>query len=147
MTLQRTIICITSVFIAIGIAASQASAQAQECGLTIEINALRGGSPTVTVERMKDITAKARIMKGTALKETTIETELEIVALDGADIVNRKTSFPIVLGVGKGGKGDTLALNIEKCDTGSIEFVATFSGTDDDGNPCEVTRSITKTCK
>jgi len=128
MTLSRAIIYITGVFIAVGSAESQAQTPDPEvCGLSIEINALRGGSPTVTEGGTKSITAKARILKGTAPKGTTIDTELTIEAFDG------------------GGK---LTMNIpEECKTGTIEFRATFSGEDEKGALCESTRAIRKTCK
>jgi hypothetical protein len=117
------------------------------CDLAIEINALRGGSPTVTVNSTKDITAKARIRKGSALDGTTIDTELRIDAIDGSQIIDTQFSWPIRLGVGKGGQGDKLSMNIPQCNSGSIDFEATFYGLDDDGDPCEETRRITKACK
>jgi hypothetical protein len=118
-----------------------------ECDFLIEINALRGGSPTVTVNSTKDITAKARIAKGSAMEGTTIDTQLRIDAIDGGAIIDTQRSWPIRLGVGKGGQGDKLSMNIPQCNSGSIDFEATFSGLDDDGDPCKATRRITKTCK
>ncbi len=146
MTLQRIIIYISGALIACGVAASQASAQIPECTLVIEINALRGGSPTVTVGETKNITAKARIRKGTAMPGTTIDTELEIKALDGPNLVNGKTASPIILEIGKGGDGETLPMNIGFCDSGTIDFVAKFSGFDANGALCEATERISKTC-
>jgi hypothetical protein len=118
-----------------------------ECDFAIEINALRGGSPTVTVNSTKNITAKARIIKGTALGGTTIDTELRIDAIDGGEIIDTQLSWPIRLGVGKGGHGDKLSMNIPQCNSGSIDFEATFSGWDADHDLCEETRRITKVCK
>ena len=62
MPLQRIFIYIMGVFFAIGATAPHASAgPAPDCSLKIEINALRGGSPSVTVGETRNITAKARI--------------------------------------------------------------------------------------
>jgi hypothetical protein len=147
MTLQRTIICITGVFIAIGSAESQAGGPPPTCTLSIEVNALRGGSPTVTVNDAKNITAKARIAKGTAARGTTINTTLTIDAVDGLEVINTRSSFPHLLEVGKGGKGDKFPMSIPQCKTGVIDFVATFSGNDANGALCEGTRTIRKKCK
>ena len=148
MMLPRTILCITGAFFAVGFAASQASAKTPPgCNFSIEINALRGGSPTVTVNTTKNITAKARIQKGTATPDTTIDTRLQIDAVDGTQVIDSQLSGPIQLVVGKGGQGDTLTMNIDQCNSGSIDFVATFFGTNADGVLCEARRSITKTCK
>jgi hypothetical protein len=147
MTVQRAIIYITGVFIAVGFAVSQAGAQELECKLSIEINALRGGSPTVTEGGTKDITAKARIQKGSAMPGTTIDMDLTIEAFDGAISISRQFVPAIQIEIGKGGKGKKLRLNAPICDSGSIDFVATFSGTADNGALCEVTETINKTCK
>jgi hypothetical protein len=147
MTLQRTIIFTTGVFIALGFAESQAGGPPEPCQLTIEINALRGGSPTVTVNSPKKITAKARILKGTALPDTTVDATLQIDAIDGLVVVNTRSSSPHRLVVGKGGRGDTLPMDISQCNSGSINFVATFFGNDGNGALCEATRTINKTCK
>jgi len=149
MSFRRTIVYISGILSACGFAASQASAQTPACTMVIEVNALRGGSPTVTVGETKNITAKARILKGTAFPGTTIDTTLEITAYEGGteNIVNQKTASPITLEIGKGGDGDTLALNIVRCGTGSIDFVATFSGFDGNGALCEGSATITKTCQ
>ena len=121
------------------------------CELTIEINALRGGSPTVTVGDTKNITAKARIVRGTAVSGTTIHTTLKIEAIDGAGVIQNRTSCPHRLEVGKGGQGDKLDMLISRCIGGSILFRATFFGNENDdcSNPvCPLaTREITKTCK
>ena len=149
MTLSRAIIYITGVFIAVGFAESQAQTPDPTlCDLTIEINTLRGGSPTVTEGGTKNITAKARILKGTAPKGTTIDTELTIEAFDGPVRVHSQAVRGVRLEIGKGGQGGKLTMNIpEECKTGTIEFVATFSGLDEDGDLCESTRAIRKTCK
>jgi hypothetical protein len=121
------------------------------CELNIEINALRGGSPTVTVNDTKKITAKARIVRRTAVSGTTIHTTLEIEAIDGDGVVDRRTSCPHRLEVGKGGQGATLDMSVRGCVGGSVLFRATFFGNENDacGNPvCLLaTREITKTCK
>jgi hypothetical protein len=147
MALQRAIICSAGIFIAVGFAGTQAGGQPPSCQLEIEVNALRGGSPTVTVGSTKNITAKARIMKGTALSGTTIETTLQIEAIDGEDVIQTKTFAPVQLVVGKGGQGQKLTMKITRCDSGSIDFVATFFGNDADGAMCEGDRTINKTCK
>ena len=121
------------------------------CDLSIEINALRGGSPTVTVGDTKKITAKARIVRGTAVSGTTVHTTLKIEALDGAGGIETRTSCPHRLEVGKGGQGGTLGMFIPKCVGGIIRFRATFFGNENDdcSKPaCPLaTRVITKTCK
>jgi hypothetical protein len=119
------------------------------CGVPIEVNTLRGGSPTVTVGETKDITAKARIRKGTAFPDRTIDTMLRIDAIDGAEIIDSQSSGPIRLEVGKGGDGDTITMKVDQCQSGSIVFEATFSEIDPDPSceRCEGTRRIAKTCK
>jgi hypothetical protein len=147
MKLQRTFICITSVFIAVGSAESQAGGPVPECKLQIEVNALRAGSPTVTAGtgQTRNVTAKARILKGTALPGTTIDTTLQIEVIDGSEVLHVQTKSPIRLVVGKGGRGAKLPMNIPQCNSGFINFVATFSGHDGNG-PCEGTRSLRKQC-
>jgi hypothetical protein len=149
MKLQRMFCCITGAFIAVGFAASQAGAGTDPpvCDFEIEINALRGGSPTVSIGSPKNITSKARIAKGSAVSGTTIVTQLVIEAIDDGTVIDTKESFPITLGVGKGGQGDKLAMAITQCDSGSIDFTATFTGRDDDNDVCTASRTITKTCK
>jgi len=149
MKLQRMFSCIMGVCIAVGFAASQATAGTNppECDFVIEINALRGGSPTVTVNSTKDITAKARIAKGTAVSGTTIDTQLRIDAIDGTQVIDTKFAGPIRLGVGKGGQGAKLRMSIPQCNSGMIAFEARFSGQDNDGDQCEAKRRITKDCK
>jgi hypothetical protein len=119
------------------------------CRFAIEINALRAGGKTVRVgpSQTVDITAKARILKGTAPPDTTIDTMLTIEAVDDTGVIDTETSLPITLGVGKGGKGDKLTLDATRCDGGSITFVATFSGTDVEGDLCEGTRALKKACR
>ena len=146
MTLQRAIIFTAGAFIALGFAESQAGGPPPPCQLQIEINALRGGSPTVTVGSPKKITAKARIAKGTALPGTTIDTTLQIDVVDGSTVIKTSSSSPHRLVIGKGGTGDTLLMDIDRCLSGSIKFIATFFGNDGNG-PCEATRTINKTCK
>jgi hypothetical protein len=146
MTLQRAIIFTAGAFIALGFAESQAG-PLPPCGLTIEIKALRGGSPTVTVGSPKKITAKARIAKGTAPAGTTIDTTLQIEAIDGSTVIKTNSSSPHRLVIGKGGRGDTFPMEISQCISGSIDFVATFFGNDGNGALCEATRTINKTCK
>jgi len=117
------------------------------CDFVIDINALRGGSPTVTVGSTKDITAKARIAKGSAPPDTTVNTTLRIDAIDGSEVIDSQSSGPIQLSVGKGGDGDKLTMNINQCNSGSIFFEARFSVPDAVCSYCDRVRSITKTCK
>ena len=151
MALQRTIICSAGIFIAVGFAGTQAGGQPPPpCLFEIEVNALRGGSPTVTVCEIgctKDITAKARIVKGSAMSGTTIETTLRIEAKDGEEVFQTKTFAPVRLEVGKGGQGQKLTMDITQCNSGSIDFIATFFGNDADDNECKGDRTINKTCK
>jgi hypothetical protein len=149
MMLQHVIISITSAILAIGFAGSQASAGTlpPACNFAIEVNALRGGSPFVTVGGTKDITAKARIRKGTAVDGTTVDTRLRIEAIDGLEVIDSQDSYPIRLGVGKGGQGDTLTLNIPQCNSGAIRFVARFQILDGESHSCDGTRTIAKTSR
>ena len=147
MTLLRTTICVTGVFIAVGFAAAQAGGPIPTCQLAIEVNALRGGSPTVTVNEPKNITAKARIEKGSAPGGTTFSTTLRIEAFDASGVINTRTSGPHLLEVGKGGTGDKFGMILPQCSGGTIDFVATFFGTDTNGALCEGSRTINKTCK
>jgi len=159
MKLQRTFICIAGFFFAVGFAASQAGAgtgpdycaDAEENHMAFEINALRAGGKTVTTgpNQTTDVTAKARILKGTAVKDTTIVTELMIQAVTppGGSIISTNSQPGITLGVGKGGKGAKLSMAVTRCTSGYIEFVATFFGTDEYNNACTVTKSLKKACK
>ena len=158
MKLQRTLVCIASVFIAVGFVTTQASAGGDPPGCTdsegntmvIEINALRASGKTVSAgpDQTKNVTAKARILKGTAVRGTTINTTLTIEALDGEDVISTNSAAGwITLEVGKGGNGAKLSLDIPQCNSGSIEFVATFVGKDEDGGDCEGTERLLKECK
>jgi len=157
MKLRQTFICITGVFFAVGLAASQAGAGGPNPVCTdgvgnlmqIEINALRAGARTVSAgpNQSTNVTAKARILKGTAVAGTTIDTTLTIQAVDGATVISTNTTGPVRLGVGRGGKGAKLSLAIPQCASGFINFVATFSGVDGENDTCEATRSLRKTCK
>ena len=149
MKLQRIVSCITGVFFAVGFAASQAGAGTGPPGCDFELafKALRGGSPTVS-PGTKNITAKARIQKGTAPPDTTFDTTLRIDAVVGGTVVDTQSSN-VRLEVGKGGQGDTLGMLIERADCNpgdSIHFDARFFETDVNGALC-ATRRITKTCK
>jgi hypothetical protein len=115
----------------------------------IEVNALRAGGKTVSAgpNQTRDVTAKARIMKGTALSGTTIDMTLTIEALDGEDVISTNSTGPITLGVGKGGNGAKLELAIPQCNSGYIAFVVTFFGTDEDGDGCWGRRELRKACR
>ncbi len=156
MKLQRTIICIAGMFFAISFVASQAGAGGDPPGCTdaegndmvIEVNALRAGGRPIQSSPGKavDVTAKARILKGTAVPGTVIDTTLTIEAIDGTSVISSSSTGPIRLGVGKGGKGAKLSLAIQQCMSGFINFVATFSGLDGGRDPCEGTKSLRKEC-
>jgi hypothetical protein len=157
MKLQRTFIYIASVFFAVGFTASQAGAgsgpdycsDAEENEMALEINALRAGGKTVNTgaNASVDVTSKARILKGTAVSDTTIITELAIQAVTGGTIISNTSQPGITLGVGKGGKGAKLAVAVPRCTSGFIQFVATFFGTDEYNNACTVTKTLNKECR
>jgi hypothetical protein len=119
--------------------------------MEIEINALRAGGKTVVTSPndTTKVTAKARILKGTALSGYTIDTTLTIEAYDGDVLIDTQvaTPDPITLGVGKGGKGDSLLLLTEQCNSGYITFVAEFRGLDVDGDACVGSRELRKACR
>jgi hypothetical protein len=112
--------------------------------MQIEINALRAGARLVTAgpNQETNVTAKARILKGTAVSGTTIDTTLTIEAIDGEDVISTNSAKSITLVVGKGGQGAKLSLDIPRCNSGFIKFVATFSGEDVDGEDCRGTREL-----
>jgi hypothetical protein len=159
MKLQRTFICIAGVFFAVGFAASQAGAGTGFPGCTdaegnemqIEINALRAGAKTVITgpNQTTDVTAKARLLKGTAVAGTTIVTAVTIEAVTppGGTVISTNSQPGITLGVGKGGKGAKLSMAVTRCTSGFIEFNATFFGVDEDNDACMNTRTIRKACK
>jgi hypothetical protein len=122
--------------------------------MQIEVNALRAGGKTIVTSPndTTKVTAKARILKGTALTGTFIDTTLTIEAYDGRvgdwEFMNRQVApQEITLAVGKGGTGATLLLETKQCNSGYITFVATFRGEDVDGETCEGDRVLTKLCK
>ncbi len=131
------------------------SAEPPGCGTTglafmeIEINALRAGGKTIVTgpNNTTKVTAKARILKGTAPSGTTLVTTLSIEALDGGELIGSGSQPDITLEVGKGGKGASLVVSTEQCNSGVIDFVATFSGLDEDNDPCIGTRAIRKACR
>jgi hypothetical protein len=158
MKLQRRFITIAGVLFAVGFGPSQASAGDPPAACTspgnpapmeIEVNALRAGGKTVSAgpNQTRDVTAKARILKGTVTSGTTLDTTLTIEAVDGEEVISTNWTGPITLEVGKGGKGAKLSLDIPQCNSGFIVFVATFFGKDEDGGDCEGTRELRKECK
>ena len=122
-----------------------------ECDVTIEINALRGQGPTVNVPGTRNITAKARIQKGTGPADQTLDdTSLIIEAFDGATLIDTQISPDLLtLIIGKGGQGDKLTMTVNQCVSGSIDFFATFTGTSSsNGTICsETSRVLRKECK
>jgi hypothetical protein len=161
MKLQRTFICIAGVFFAIGFVAFQAAAGTGTPGcsadgiadMEIEINQLRAGGKTVVTSPndTTKVTSKARILKGTALSGTTLKTTLVIEAITDGVVIGTASSTPllgITLGVGKGGKGDSLLVPTEECaENGRLTFSATFSGPDEEGDLCTKTRILHKECR
>jgi hypothetical protein len=117
--------------------------------MQIEVNALRAGGKTVRAgpNQTVDVTAKARILKGTALPGTTIDTTLTIDAVTGGQVISTNSQGPIRLGVGKGGKGAKLSMAVPTCTGGFIEFVAKFFGVDEDGDECWGARTLRKQCR
>ena len=122
-----------------------------ECDVTIEINALRGQGPTVTVPGSRNITAKARIQKGTGPANQTLDdTSLIIEAFDGATLIDTQISPNLLtLILGRGGQGDKLRMTVNECVSGFIDFFATFTGTSStNGGTCtETSRPLRKECK
>jgi hypothetical protein len=121
------------------------------CGAEIEINVLRGGSPTVPSGGTKDIVSKARILSGTAPPDATItDTTLTITAYDSDNNVVDQAVSPelFTLVMGRGGQGDKLSLNIPVCDPGEFfEFESYFAGTGPNGTLCDmISGRLTKTC-
>ena len=162
MKLQRIFICIAGVFFAVGFAASQAAAGTgvPGCGtigvgeppvgiMEIEVNALRAGGKTIvaSTNNTTKVTAKARILKGTAASGTTMVTGLVIEAFDGEVLVGQGSASNITLGVGKGGKGATITVDTTQCDSGLLTFVATFTGVDEDNDACVGDRRLSKPCR
>ena len=147
MKLQRTVSCITGILIAVGFAASQAGAGSPGgCPLEIEINALRAPQQTVTANTTKNVTAKARIAKGSGVPAgTTLDTQLQIQAFDGAVLIHTSQLVPVTIGVGKGGKGAKIGIPISQCNT-EMNFVATFSGVFG-VDVCTGEKTLTKACK
>ncbi|MCH8083309.1 MAG: hypothetical protein IH885_03640, partial [Myxococcales bacterium] len=115
----------------------------------IEVNALRAGAKTVVTSPndTTKVTAKARILKGTAESSTTIVTTLTIEAFDGEVLIGQGSVDDITLGVGKGGKGASINVATEQCDSGFIQFVAKFTGLDAENDLCVGSRSLYKACR
>ncbi len=123
-----------------------------ECDVIIVIKSIRGGGPTVNVPGTKNISAKARIQKGTGPADQTLDnTSLIIEAFDGATLVDTQISpklLTLVLRT-RGGQGDKLRMTVNECVSGSIDFFATFTGTSStSGGTCtETSRLLQKECK
>jgi hypothetical protein len=117
--------------------------------MQIEVNALRAGGKTIVTgpNDTTKVTAKARILKGTAPSGTTLVTDLSIEARDGGDVIGSGSQPNITLKVGKGGKGASIDISTEQCNSGFIDFRATFTGVDAENDPCIGTREIHKACR
>ena len=133
--------------------AARGGPPAPVCDVTIEVNALRGGSPTTPFGSgaTKKITAKARIAKGTGPADQTLEnTTLTITAFDRTGRISTAVSPELLtLVVGKGGTGDAVDVPIPQCVGGLITFIARFSGTSSTtGATCDAGRGqLRRTCK
>jgi hypothetical protein len=160
MKLQRTLVWIAGVSCAVGIGASQATAgtggdpgctsENNPAIMEIEVNALRAGGKTIVTSPndTTKVTSKARILKGTALTGTFIDTTLTITVSDGGVVLDTQSApQQITLGVGKGGKGASLLLLTEQCESGYLWFEAIFRGVDSEGETCEGKRLLRKACK
>jgi len=122
------------------------------CGpVEIEVNTLHTAGSKVQAgpDQSVDVTAKARIRKGTAPAGTILPTTLEIRAFDGSIPIGRNATpeSAIELEVGKDGNGATLPVEVPRCTTGSIRFWATFTGLNLDRLICNGARTITRECK
>ena len=107
------------------------TAEAQTCPYTVEVNAVRAGSPTIQAGA-KTVTAKARIVKGTAPANTTQpSTDLMIEAFRVSDsmFLGDAFAFGITLEVGKGGQGAKLSVPVACVPGDEVFFTATFVGT------------------
>jgi hypothetical protein len=152
---NRVIVLLASWVLVIGLGAPAFAGIVLTCEpIEIEINAMRGGSPTVPSEGTKDITAKARIVTGTAPADATVtDTTLTITAYRALDdsFVDMKQSTGLTLIVGRGGEGDKLSMQMPSCDTGEeFYFVSDFVGTSSlNGAECDSGPStrLYKTCK
>ena len=115
--------------------AAHAGAPPVTCPYAIEVNAVRGGSPSIK-GGSKNITAKARIAKGTAASGTSqpgTTATVDAICVSGACTpganLGSASAGGITLVVGKGGQGPKLAVPVA-CSPGDVvDFVATFTGT------------------
>ena len=124
-----------------------------ECTATIEVNALRGGSPTLSNDTPKNITAKARITKGSGPPDQTVnDTVITIQAFEGGtdNAIGGPVAVPGVftLVVGKGGQGGKVGVTVPCTPDDVIDYRATFMGNDSvNGEMCSFTsRALPKTC-
>ena len=138
MKCSKIIVLLVGWALVLGFSVPVLAGPADEC--VIEINALRGGSPTVPSGGTKDITSKARIAKGTSAADATVtNTTLTIYAYAGdVEVDSAVSAKSLTLVVGKGGQGDKLTLDIPACNVGDpFSFVAMFEGTfSEDGSTC-----------
>lgn len=150
---NRVIVLLASCVLLVGLGAPAfAGVPEPDCELVIEVNALRGGSPTVTSQDTKDITAKARLVKGANPADAQLlDTTLTIQTRVGTNPTDTELSpESLTLIVGRGGQGDKLRMDVPQCETGEIiNFVATFEGTaSTNGATCSHTSDqLNKTCK
>ena len=149
---NRVIVLLASLVLVVGLGAPAFAGVVPTCDAQIEINALRGGSPTVSSNVPKDITSKARIVKGTAPADATIDnTTLTITVYYKGNPVAVETADGLTLVVGKGGTGAKLSVTLPVlCTPGDpIEYVSDFVGFySENGATCSATSDpLVKTCK
>ena len=151
MRMQRLFVSLIGFGMVLGIASlAQAGPPPPVCSYIVEVNAVRGGSPSIK-GGSKNITAKARIQKPAPGGTTQPGTSLIVDAIRVSDSANlgSNSAGGITLVVGKGGQGAKLAIPVA-CNPGDqVNFVATFTGTDtSNGATCVgVGISKTKTCQ
>ena len=160
MKCNRVIVLLAGLALTIGLSApafaGPSDPTCEGAGIEIEVNALRGGSPTVASNGTKDITAKARIRKGLAAPDATLTgTTLTITSYDvdpstgEESVYDVQQSLDLTLVVGKGGQGDKLTMGVPPCDPGdTVFFTAHFEGEAPNGAICAgLSDRLFKTCK
>ena len=149
MKMQGFFVSLMAFGFTVGMSTLAQAGPSATCPLVIEVNALRGGSPTVPSSGgTKNITAKARIAKGSdSNNDGSIATTLTVTN----DRNGAAPSASVTLVVGKGGQGAKFGIPFEASDCpagGIVTFTATFTGTaTSNGATCVGTRDLTKTCK
>lgn len=99
----------------------------QDCptGAVLEVNAFRGGSPALKPPNEKKITAKARIVKGTAAGDTTCPGTITITN----DLTAETEVVNATFVVGKGGQGGNTFFDFSAECPANDGTVVTFTAT------------------